>query len=274
MANPPAYQYYAADFDEDTASWDVNEVGIYQRLLNYEWINGWDQEGLPNDRKRLARIARCSYKKFLKGWTIIEKKFSQNGKGFLVNRRMEEGREKLLKYIESQRESGKRGAEKRWKQDGDPIAEPISDPNDEPYGQKMALPSSSSLKKEKDMQIPSATPALLFPLKDGTEYPLELAKISEYEKTYYNIDVMFELKKCLQWDIDRPKERKTKTGILKHINFWLSNESKQKGPPIQKGIEHDNKAVEEAREDMKRRDPEKTRAKIHDLAMGVTKEAP
>ena len=136
MGNPPAYQYYAADFDEDTASWNNEEVGIYQRLLNYSWVNGWTvNEGLPDDPKRLAMIVRCSYKKFQKRWEIISKKFSRNGSGFLVNRRLEQERSKLLKYVESQRESGKRGAEKRWKQDGDPIADPISDPIDEPNGE-------------------------------------------------------------------------------------------------------------------------------------------
>lgn len=145
MNNPPAYQYYAADFDEDTASWNNEEVGIYQRLLNYSWINGWNHnEGLPDDPKRLAMIVRCSYKKFQKSWEIISKKFSKQDRGFLINRRLEEERGKLLKYIESQRESGKRGAEKRWKKDSDPNGDPISKPN----GETMALLSSSSSLEE------------------------------------------------------------------------------------------------------------------------------
>jgi len=126
-------------------------------------------------------------------------------------------------------------------------------------------------REEKDMQV---SPALLFPLQDGTEYPLELTKISQYEKTYHNIDVQFELKKCLQWDIDRPKERKTKTGILKHINFWLNRASKDKGPAIQPGIEYDNTAVEEARRDAKEMTPEqraKNIARIRGLADMVGK---
>jgi len=184
---------------------------------------------------------------------------------------MEEGRSKLLKYIESQRESGKRGAEKRWKQDSNPIGDPNGKPNGDGYGEKMALPSSSSNNKEKDIQV---SPALLFPLKDGTEYPLELAKISQYEKTYQNIDVMFELKKCLQWNIDNKDKRKTERGILKHINAWLSNASQSKGPPIQKGIEPDNTALEEARKDRENYDPKKAQAnleRINQMALGAIK---
>jgi len=114
MTNPPAYQYYAADFDEDTASWECDEVGIYQRLLNYSWINGWKpNEGLPDDLKRLARIARCSYKKFQKGWTIISKKFFLNGNGFLINRRLEEQRTITLTWRKKSKEGGKRSARLR-----------------------------------------------------------------------------------------------------------------------------------------------------------------
>lgn len=45
---------YAQDFDMDTGSWSCTAVGIYQRLLNYEWVN----RSLPNDEEQLARIAR------------------------------------------------------------------------------------------------------------------------------------------------------------------------------------------------------------------------
>jgi len=158
MSNPPAYQCYAADFDEDTAAWDNYEIGVYKRLLNYSWINGWrEDEGLPDDTKMLARIVRCSHKRFLKSWVIVSKKFSQKGNGFLINRRLEEERSNLLKYKESQRESGKRGAVKRWKKDSEPNGDPIGDPNSEPngerYGESMALQSSSSNKERKDYTV-------------------------------------------------------------------------------------------------------------------------
>ena len=127
MAKDPAYPLYAQDFDMDTASWGTDEIGIYIRLLNYEWINGY----LPNDITRIAKIVRISPTKLKKSWQIISKKFSQNGDNNLINRRMEEEREKRNKYIKSQRESGKKGAEIRWKKGNDPISDPISEPNSE-----------------------------------------------------------------------------------------------------------------------------------------------
>ena len=111
MSNPPAFQMYASDYYLDTNSWTVDEIGIYQRLLLTEWVNG----GLPNDEVRLARIAGCSLKKFQKGWRIIKFKFTQNGDNLLVNKRLENVREQQAKYRELQSEKGKLSAEKRWK---------------------------------------------------------------------------------------------------------------------------------------------------------------
>lgn len=132
-----------------------------------------------------------------------------------------------------------------------------------------STPKSYGGEREGERDIKEGAPALLFPLKDGTEYPLGLAKIFEYEKTYRNIDVSFEVKKCLQWNVDNPGKRKTKQGILKHINGWLADESKGKGPQPQAGIEYDNKAVGEARKDVAQADPEKAREKVRNLAKGI-----
>lgn len=139
----PAFQFYSADFLIDTQDWSVDEIGIYTRLLANEWVN----IDLPVEPERLARIAGCSLKKFQKGWRIIEKKFIPAGEGRLQNRRLEETRQEQIKYVESQRESGKRGAEKRWGKHGDPIG----DPNSEQHGEMIALQSSSL--KETDTKV-------------------------------------------------------------------------------------------------------------------------
>lgn len=117
MAKSPAFQTYASDYYIDTNAWTVDEVGIYQRLLLTEWVNG----GLPNDEKRLSRIAGCSLKKFQKAWVTVSKKFKNGnfletksgssisidsnllGKGYLINLRMEEVRQNQIKYSESRR---------------------------------------------------------------------------------------------------------------------------------------------------------------------------
>ncbi len=93
----------------DTNSWRVEEIGIYQRLLMSEWVNG----SLPKNEDRLARIAGCSLKKFQKGWTIIKIKFHLNGNDLYINDKLESIRINQVKYKELQSEKGKISAEKR-----------------------------------------------------------------------------------------------------------------------------------------------------------------
>lgn len=148
MAKDPSYPMYAQDFDMDTADWGIDEVGVYIRLLNYEWINGY----IPSNLDRISKIARVSPRKLQKIWEIIEKKFSQNGIHILQNRRMEEEREKRNKYIESQRKSGKKGGMKRWEGHSKPISDPISEPNSENMALRSQSSSSISLKNKKKVK--------------------------------------------------------------------------------------------------------------------------
>jgi uncharacterized protein YdaU (DUF1376 family) len=105
----PAFQLYAADFSMDTDAWSVDEVGIYTRLLLSQWVNG----DLPEDPTRLARIAKCSLKKFLPGWRTIQKKFVPCGEGKIQNRRLEETRHEQMLFREQQRAKGIKSGEKR-----------------------------------------------------------------------------------------------------------------------------------------------------------------
>jgi len=117
----PAFQLYASDFYIDTNSWTVDEVGIYTRLLLSQWVNG----GLPNDIRRLARVAGCNLNRFKKAWSQVQVKFHLNGKGIYINDRLENEREKQLKFKELQSDKGKKSAIKRW---GEPVTTDITDP--------------------------------------------------------------------------------------------------------------------------------------------------
>lgn len=111
MGKSPAFQLYASDFYMDTSGWTATQIGIYFRLLMSEWVNG----SLPNNIKRLARIAQIDPGNFLKSYRpTVEGKFTPNGNGELVNKRLEQVRENQRKYRESQAQKGKHGADKRW----------------------------------------------------------------------------------------------------------------------------------------------------------------
>lgn len=111
MGKSPAFQLYASDFDMDTASWTNEEVGIYFRLLMYQWVNG----DIPSDPKRLSKIVRMGTKKFQKRWQIIKNKFTKKDEDNLVNKRMEKTRAGQQQYREEQAKHGLRGVEAKKK---------------------------------------------------------------------------------------------------------------------------------------------------------------
>jgi len=73
---------------------------------------------------------------------------------------------------------------------------------------------------------------ITIPLINNSEHPIANSQIQEFEKLYPAVDVKQELRAIKAWNISNPKNRKTKTGILRHINIWLSkeqNRSKRNG---------------------------------------------
>jgi len=81
--------------------------------------------------------------------------------------------------------------------------------------------SSSPSNKEKDIQLSVV-------LRDNSEFQITEEKILEYQKAYPNINVEHELRMLCQWNIDNPGKRKTKIGILRHINSWLMATQKKR----------------------------------------------
>ncbi len=143
MPKAPAFQLYVNDFDSDTAAWDCEEIGIYIRLLFYQWVNG----SIPDDPVRLARIARISPKSFLKKWSSIQIKFIPTGTGQLQNLRLEKTRQEQDEFKKHQSESGLRGIAIK-KEKGIYPFNKSSDPSSDPSSETQALQSSSSSSKE------------------------------------------------------------------------------------------------------------------------------
>ena len=174
MGKAPAFQLYASDFDMDTASWDNEEVGVYFRLLMYQWVNGT----IPDDIGRLAKITRIGQKRFEKSWRIVSSKFQNNGNNELINVRMERTRQKQDNYRKSQSDSGKRGVEKKKKEGIYPFNK-LSDPSSDPSSENQAFQSSSSIsssKKKKKIKGKSFIP------------PTEKDVVNYFHENGYRID--------------------------------------------------------------------------------------
>ncbi len=209
MAKPPAYQLYAQDFDMDTASWANDEVGVYVRLLNYEWSNGH----LPADIEGLSRIAREKQSKFEKIWgKNLSKKFQENGGGFLINRRMEEVRQSQLKYSESRRKN----VSVRYQ--NKPTHEPTYEEDMNLHTARSSSSSSSSNNKEEKIAR-SDKPKRAALLSDE-----DYIKSLKTNPAFEGIDIDKELSKLDAWLLTPRGKGKLKT--RQRIFNWLCRAEK------------------------------------------------
>lgn len=82
-------------------------------------------------------------------------------------------------------------------------------------------------------------PVISLPLNDKSLYPVIQDQVDEWSGLYPAVDVMQELRKMAGWLDANPSKRKTKRGILRFVNGWLSREQdrggskKQAAPPKQ-----------------------------------------
>jgi len=83
--------------------------------------------------------------------------------------------------------------------------------------------------KEEDtgeVQAPSPAPAVLtIPLLgQNKEHPIIQADIDQWQELFPGIDVAQKLREIKAWNLANPNNRKTKSGIKKHIVSWLTKE--------------------------------------------------
>ncbi len=74
-------------------------------------------------------------------------------------------------------------------------------------------------------QSASAPPPVeTLPLNDGSEFPIFGEQCQEWAGLYPAVDVIQQIRNMKGWLMANPERRKTKRGILRFINSWLSKE--------------------------------------------------
>ena len=88
---------------------------------------------------------------------------------------------------------------------------------------------------EPDKSAPNLS-GILLPLNDKSYYDVPSEKISMWKETYPAVNVEAELKKMIAWCDSNPTKKKTRRGIEKFINNWLSRTQDSGGTKGQKGV--------------------------------------
>lgn len=120
---------------------------------------------------------------------------------------------------------------------------------------------------------PSTQIIIELTLNDNSLYPIYENQVEEWKELYPAVDVEQELRKMKGWLNANPLNRKTKRGILRFVNFWLSR-TQDKGKKFQKEnttneIKETNSFVEEK---IKRPDTELLNTYQTLISLGLTPE--
>ncbi|RDY58910.1 DUF1376 domain-containing protein [Flagellimonas nanhaiensis] len=99
MNKPPSFQFYAQDFLTGVMYLTNEERGIYITMLAKQWSDG----KIP--KKRLGFLVGCDWDELSEE---LKNKFEDKGE-YLVNNRLERERDKKEKFLNKQRENGKKG---------------------------------------------------------------------------------------------------------------------------------------------------------------------
>lgn len=83
------------------------------------------------------------------------------------------------------------------------------------------------MKVLKDMRSTEVLAPMVFPLKNGKDFEVGTEKIKQWIDAYPCINVVEEMRNCLQWDLDNPSKRKTANGMHRHIGNWLRTANQQ-----------------------------------------------
>lgn len=134
-------------------------------------------------------------------------------------------------------------ANKRWNKDDADDAKAYDGIPNVPPNEKDANDTKTKEKakaKAKDNYIPpsevcgelpsSPPPAAVLPLVDGTDFEISVETVAELSSLYPAVDVEQQLRNMRGWLLANPKNRKTKAGIMRFVNSWLSREQNSARP--------------------------------------------
>lgn len=138
MSRLPYYQRYTADFIAATAHLTLEEVGAYDRLLDFQYQNG---VGIASENGSVFRISGARTRREKRSVEKVVAEFFEaraDDGGLLWNPRAYQEVMKRNRSLEKMSKGGTKGARKRWGTPSQPHADSDGVPHANPNGVSMA----------------------------------------------------------------------------------------------------------------------------------------
>ena len=151
MSKTPFMPLWVSDFLGDTLDLDAQEVGAYLLLLMAQWNR--DGKSLPDDPKKLQRVARCG-RNWPKVWGVIGRFFKRDDDGVYNVRLRQEAQIVAAKTIVRSHVGALGGRAKALKTFNRPLAKAtvLPEQNSATHNHKDKEGDFHFLKKEKEQE--------------------------------------------------------------------------------------------------------------------------
>lgn len=214
-------------------SWQAK--GLYRELLDEFWAEG----SLPLDHGELADICGCSAEEFEIYWPQISGCWELTEDG-LVNAKMDTVRTETDTIRANRARSGSKGGTKensytRLQASAKQVLANAKQVQASPDIAEQSRAEHKQSREEKTLAstalaVPAARLVCTLPLIDGTDHSVLETDVQQWQALYLAVDVRQELRNLKGWLLGNPKLRKTKTGIARFINSWLSRSQNEAKP--------------------------------------------
>lgn len=93
---------------------------------------------------------------------------------------------------------------------------------------KISNVKKSSKKPQEPLSEEEKT-GFVWKLNDGSDWELPKSELEKFKTLYPAVDVEQELRNSIGWNMSYPNRRKTKSGMMGHLNTWLTKQQNKGG---------------------------------------------
>lgn len=237
MSKSPWFKFYCSDYllDEKVSKLSFEAQGILVRIWCGLWIHG----SLPADLDQLSLRIQVPVLLLQKHMQNLMQMLHKDADGLLYSERMDHERERsdhisFVRKLAAESKHSKHvptnGHAKRHANiDANTHAKIV---NQKSEVRSQILESESNTKPFclESPSEPRKPSVITLPLNDSTEHPIFPEQVAEWAQLYPAVDILQDLRSMRGWLLAEPRRRKTKNGIHKFVNSWLSrSQDKSRG---------------------------------------------